>query len=291
MSSERASGAQRVRAQLIEGIRRFGRPVVMTPPETRLGNILYFWLHAWALRDRGGSGWVLALPGVDEALGWFPAARGMVIPGDGLRRTDRRIKVPPLFFQRFGEDFNRAELDGFIRAVALPSADLRRHMNAHADLADPGTVTIHVRRGDYFSDDRYRPRFAMDIDNYLPEAVQRVLAQGSVERFVIVSDDPQWCGENLAWLADGGAKLDVAEGNTGVLEDFARLCASRRLILSNSSFGYWGAFVSGVLSDQGTAVVAPTFAVRDINEARAWQLDPRWQMVDNAAFERERSVE
>lgn len=234
---------------------------------------------------------MLALPDVNEALRWFPAARGLVITDDGLRRTDRRIKVPPLFFQRFGEDFSRAELDGFIREVVLASAGLHRALDAHADLADPGTVTIHVRRGDYFSDDRYRPRFAMDIDNYLPEAVRRALAQGPVERFAIVSDDPGWCGENLAWLADGGAELDVAEENTGVLDDFARLCASRRLILSNSSFGYWGAFTSGVVGGGRTQVVAPTFGVRDLNDARAWQLDPRWQLVDNAAFERDRSVE
>jgi len=124
--------------------------------------------------------------------------------------------------------------------------------------------------------------------------VRLAQAQGPISRFVVVSDDPQWCAENLTWLAEGGAAVEItegAEGATGVLEDFSRLCAAKRLILSNSSFGYWGAFVSGVAHGQAAAVIAPAFGVRGLNGARAWQLDPRWQVVDNAAFERDRSVE
>lgn len=294
MSSEHAMWLQRARAEVIRGIRRFGRPIVMTPPETRLGNILYFWLHAWTLRKRGGKGWVLSSPEIDEVLHWFPGARGLVVASDGLRRTDRWIEVPPLFFQQFGKDFSGEELNEFVREVLLTSAALGRGMDAHAALADADTVTIHVRRGDYFSDDRYRPRFAMDIDHYLPGAVRLARAQGPISRFVVVSDDPQWCAENLAWLTEGVASVEIAEGAgsaTGVLEDFSRLCAAQRLILSNSSFGYWGAFVSGVAHGQAAAVIAPAFGVRGLNDAHAWQLDPRWQVVDNAAYERDRSVE
>jgi hypothetical protein len=95
----------------------------------------------------------------------------------------------------------------------------------------------------------------------------------------VVSDDSGWCRENLSWLV--GAADAVEFSHNGPQRDLARLASASRLILANSTFSYWGAYISDVVHDGSAgSVVAPRFHVRDLEQGRAWQLDPRWQVID-----------
>ena len=109
---------------------------------------------------------------------------------------------------------------------------------------------IHVRRGDYVDNAIIAAKFGPLEVPYFVEA----LRNSGASKVVIVSDDGDWCGEILAPAIESelGICVEVARGGT-FLEDFATLTRAETLVLSNSTFSWWAAFVG-----QQTSVIYPT---------------------------------
>lgn len=103
---------------------------------------------------------------------------------------------------------------------------------------DSDMVAVSVRRGDYLAlgdvfhnlDEEYYS----DAREVFPDAT-----------FVVFSDDPDWCEQNLEW-----ADL-VVKGNPAIV-DLALLASFKNHIIANSSFAWWGAWLA-----DGDTVVAP----------------------------------
>jgi hypothetical protein len=118
-------------------------------------------------------------------------------------------------------------------------------------------VGVHVRRGDYLK------RRLVDSIVHLTPAWYAAAAERLAERhgeleFVVVSDDPAWCRENLR--LPGGTSIASLDHPEDPLEDLALLSRCDHHILANSTFSWWGAR----LASGGGDVVAPTF----------WWIDP-----------------
>ena len=141
-----------------------------------------------------------------------------------------------------------------------------------------------MRRGDYYSVARFRGMYSFDVAEYLRVAVaESVTADGPVGLLRVVSDDPDWCRLKLPFLAEHAGRVEHLDAGQTVgrpHEHFRTLASSRRLVLANSTFSYWGAHVSNVVqADNHAQVWAPWFHRRDIDGGRAWHLDPRWSVV------------
>lgn len=90
-------------------------------------------------------------------------------------------------------------------------------------------VAVTVRRGDYLA---LQDVFAQLDEEYYREAL-KVFPN---HKFVVFSDDPQWCKNNLDW-ADHVMPCNPAG------EDMALLSNFKNHIIANSSFGWWGAWL------------------------------------------------
>lgn len=260
-----------LRPWLAEQLRRGPRTVMLTPMTARVGNLLYFWLRAHGEREGGRDVRVRESEYFAEWPSVWPEVARLSIARLEIGRTDRLLGVPPLHFQRYGTDFTRDHLERFIRECLLTSA-----FTAAMTEPDPSALTINVRRGDYYSDPEFRERYGMDLEGYLRRAVDVGTAPGGVRRVVVVSDDPDWCGEQLVWLREVGP-VEIVLG--GPLQHLATLASATNLVVSNSTFSYWGGYVAGAVSDT-CRVVAPRFHVRDVNNGMPWQHDPRWTVID-----------
>ena len=97
---------------------------------------------------------------------------------------------------------------------------------------EPGTVSIHVRRGDYLSFPEHHPPLTMD---YYREAMSRF----PDARFLVFSDDPGWC---LLNFRDAGYDVEISTGRSAA-EDMALMAACDHHIIANSSFSWWGAWL------------------------------------------------
>jgi hypothetical protein len=136
-------------------------------------------------------------------------------------------------------------------------------------------VSLHVRRGDYLKSDVILNVHGVLPATYYAEALDKLRERyGSLEVFVF-SDDIPWCKANIVF---NGGRTTFVSGNTGAESwmDLALMSACRHHIIANSSFSWWGAW----LSREGGDVLAPdrwfnpgnvNFDIRDF-VPHDWQL-------------------
>lgn len=270
MATNSRSFTTDARAVILNVVRRHGRPVLWTDASMGFGNLLYRYLHAWTQRREGHEEWVLAAPSCEPWLDVFPALREMTLTRRQVNWWDQRDLED---YQGFGIAFTREELEHFVTRGLL-SGDF-------TVTDDLGGLTLNVRRGDFYSE-RWRPLYGFDVEGYVARALAVANRQEPVERVRIVSDDVGWCMSHLPALLNG-VELSVPD-NPSPVGDLTALAGARRLVLANSTFSYWGAFLSNAVHGHNhETVMAPRFHRRDINGGLSWHLDPRWTTIDDPA--------
>ena len=125
---------------------------------------------------------------------------------------------------------------------------IQRILSKYPGIMMSGSVSIHVRRGDYISKVNQGIYTRIKI-NYFETALKMI---AGVKRVFVVSDDIIWCRKNLKHLP-----YDISFTNgTDILEDFFVMALSHSLIISNSSFGWWAAYLKQLHYNNGS-VIAP----------------------------------
>jgi hypothetical protein len=94
-------------------------------------------------------------------------------------------------------------------------------------------VSVHVRRGDYVKHSGSFPPIGMD---YIDKAVKKLPHS---EKFIVFSDDINWCKENINF--DGN--IQFSEGRNEY-EDLCLMASCGHNIIANSSFSWWGAWLN-----------------------------------------------
>lgn len=258
--------ARRITASTLDAFRRGDRTVTMTPPRgLRFGNWLYLWLAAHTETKDGRPRLVREVPGMEPWLDTFPALATLTIAPDALRFHDRRVWDEAFVGPRFGIDVTRESVDAFVRAALSPAVPP----------GDRDTVVVNVRRGDYYAQEHLRARYGFDQPAYIAAALDRI---GSTPRIRLVSDDPQWCHENLGALFARHAD-EVVYDPAGAVANFLTIAGARRLIGTNSTFSYWGGYVAGTMHEDAL-IVMPRFHGRFDRGWDAEQLDPAWTILD-----------
>lgn len=135
----------------------------------------------------------------------------------------------------------KALLTKMAQAKARPGAEEGRLAEA---LCDPGCVALHVRRGDYVPDASGRPtRYRVLGERYYREALARMRSRVRVERALVFTDDPAWCVAHL----ELGVPFDVASRPApadNACTELLCLASARRLIIANSTFSWWAAWIA-----------------------------------------------
>lgn len=110
------------------------------------------------------------------------------------------------------------------------------------DVTNP--VALHIRRTDYAN---YSHHPICDV-NYYQEALEHFDSDREV---IIFSDDPEWCLQEE--LFDNDRFLVSQTGNQYLDLCMMSLCSD--FIIANSSFSWWGAWLS---TDENKKVIAPS---------------------------------
>ena len=99
----------------------------------------------------------------------------------------------------------------------------------------PGEViSLHIRRGDYVNNQGNHPVQPL---SYYEEALSKFDENIPV---MIFSDDPEWCKEQELFKSD---RFLVSESNSNV-HDLCLMTLCDHFIIANSSFSWWGAWLS-----------------------------------------------
>jgi len=104
------------------------------------------------------------------------------------------------------------------------------------------SVAIHVRRGDYVSNPSISNRYGTCSMEYYQTAMKTILGQVRQPHFFVFSDDAAGAKENLSWIAPS-TFIDL-NGPDNAFEDMRLLSLCKHHIIANSSFSWWGAWLS-----------------------------------------------
>jgi hypothetical protein len=126
-------------------------------------------------------------------------------------------------------------------------------------------ISLHIRRGDYLGKQDYHPICSME---YYEEALSKLNADIPV---VIFSDDVRWCKAQEIFESD---RFLVSESNSNVV-DLCLMTMCDYHIVANSSFSWWGAWLSN-----SKRVIAPKNWFGDKAELDDSDLVPeRWERI------------
>ena len=159
------------------------------------------------------------------------------------------------------EMFRHAYLYAQVRDGVLPDVYLQdeKYFSKYADeikklfgegIGYLSQVGVHVRRADNpINPDE--PKYSENpfyADLCSSDYYERAMAMFPGEKFVIYSDDPEYCRERFK-----GENIQVMDKGDEV-EDFNLLASSKHLIVANSSFSYWAAYLC---PNESKKIVAP----------------------------------
>ncbi|QKZ13399.1 alpha-1,2-fucosyltransferase [Spirosoma sp. KUDC1026] len=127
-------------------------------------------------------------------------------------------------------------------------------------------ISLHIRRGDYVNHPEFSQSFGFVGLDYYQRATAKMLEQHPNGHFFVFSDDPAWVQENLnlttahTFVTNTGSDADV--------DDLQLMSQCHHHIIANSSFSWWGAWLS---SNPQKTVLAP----------QAWfRNKPDWNTAD-----------
>lgn len=115
---------------------------------------------------------------------------------------------------------------------------------------DGNSVSLHVRRGDYISNKNANKFHGTKGLDYYELAVKEIVKQVKKPVFYVISDDPEWCQENIKIKHP----VSYISHNKKGCEDMRLMKSCKHNIIANSSFSWWAAWLN---TNPDKIVVAP----------------------------------
>lgn len=134
------------------------------------------------------------------------------------------------------------------------------------------SVGVHVRRGDFVNHELHdlcQPGYFHTAMEQMRQALRRPW-------FVIVSDDPEWCRQTFA----GPRDIQIMEKGD-CFADFETLLGCDAHVISNSTFGWWAAWLAEQVRRR-TGVNTPHYVIApdQFLNGRPWEVLPdRWNRL------------
>lgn len=138
------------------------------------------------------------------------------------------------------------------------------------------SVAVHVRRGDYVTNIGYAERIgALNLDYYLRSAAY---LKGKVKdlQFFVFSDDIAWCKEQFK-SSDFIFVEQKGEFNKPEF-DLQLITKCDYHIISNSTFSWWGAWLS---EKANSIIIAPKTWAKSKEYTPDYIVPDRWVLMDN----------
>lgn len=107
------------------------------------------------------------------------------------------------------------------------------------------SVSVHIRRGDYISDQNASVTHGICSQEYYIKAIDYLKKNHIINKdtyFYVFSDDISWCKENISY----GENTIYIDGNEPEL-DLYLMSKCKYNIIANSTFSWWGAWLNNNL--------------------------------------------
>jgi hypothetical protein len=152
-------------------------------------------------------------------------------------------------------------------------------LNIANDFKNNISIGVHIRRGDYYSLREYSEGIGCLSESYYFEAINYLKNkfQSSDLKFYFISDDIDWCKKIFISISNS-VFVEQEKTKKGYISDLWLLKQCKHVIISNSTFAWWGAYLSE--NNEGL-IVAPLKWARTKEFTPESIIPDRWIKLDN----------
>ena len=181
---------------------------------------------------------------------------GAADPAYRTHRTKKSIFIRGYFQDKlFFDDIRPVLLREF--TPILPP--LEHNKALYKASARPGSVCVHVRRGDFLSN-IYKKDFYVCTPEYFQKAIRVMCQRVKNPCFIFFSDDIEWVRKHL--YVDGYPCF-YERGNDPAWEIMRLMSSCNHFVISNSTFAWWASYL-GEREDK--IIITPEH----------WYANPKW---------------
>lgn len=191
-----------------------------------------------------------------------------------LHKKHKGIKI---FWGGWHSEKNFLDVEEIVRQTfTFPVSDDKNYTSILDHIRrDNHSVSIHVRRGDYVNirPDDYYQFGDVATETYYSNAIEYINSRITNPHYYVFSNDLDWCKENIK--ADN---ITFISGNLGSnsWRDMQLMSECKHHIIANSSFSWWGAWLSKYEKDNIT--IRPKWFIRNVQTNDIYP--DRWIEID-----------
>jgi len=297
-------------SELVEINSKLSRGVLVTPSDGYgLGNHLFYYAISYALSRNLRIPLIISLPSETHiknlknftdrefVLNHFSLPKGIYMEDKEIQKTDtpyqvscemakdvslipkeilRKTKYFEIeifcFDEQFFEEYE-VELQEITVKVKKPSQAYTKWKELISSTEWP--IAVHVRRGDI------EKQYWSAPVQYFQDALRRMkkeVPRGIGKKVFIFSDDIEWAKENLVgegfFPAELGWSLFFVSGSFGGLtnlEELDLMIKCKSIVISNSTFSWWAAFLMKNTRENKKIVIRPQFnGTKHQNDPLGW---------------------
>jgi hypothetical protein len=188
--------------------------------------------------------------------------RRLLLPGAVARLVDRERGFDPALLSVRGNVFLQGywQSERYFQAIA-PILREEFTFKAAPDAANQAmlqqidsceSIVVHVRRGDYLSTTHSNAVYGVCPADYYARAISYLGERVKNPHCFVFSDDPEWVGNHLKFAIPS----TLVTHNIGKQdhEDLRLMSRGKHFIIANSTFSWWGAWLS---AHPGKQIIAP----------------------------------
>ena len=141
-------------------------------------------------------------------------------------------------------------------------------------ISSVNAVSVHIRRGDYISDEKTNQYHGTCGLDYYARALSLLMQKTRDTELFIFSDEIGWAEKNLV----SSLPIHFVQHNNGgqAYEDLFLMSHCKHNIIANSSFSWWGAWLN---TNPGKVVIAPSKWFNESNADTKDLLPEEWLTV------------
>jgi hypothetical protein len=152
----------------------------------------------------------------------------------------------------------------------FPKKDVSELLNKILNTSD--SVGVHVRRGDYVSLQDYHGLMPIA---YYQNCINSIRQKYPHAKPFIFSDDPDWCHENIE-----GEIISTGDR----FWDMHLMSQCQHAVISNSSYGWWAAFLGDNKADRIVCAPRKWFVVEHLDSRD--MIPRRWQLMGSLSTDK-----
>jgi hypothetical protein len=166
------------------------------------------------------------------------------------KNTNSQNKDKSIIYTGFFQELSTVEN---VKTQILESFNESSHFKNCLTEAQDKFIAIHVRKGDYLGHSKTREFHGLTSNKFYMDSALQLRDQTEVEKIRLFSDSQKDNNELVNDLRSKNFKVENMESSEFL--DFQGICQASAVVMSNSSFSWWAAWIGQ--NTIGSSVIAP----------------------------------